>query len=168
MKFINNQVIKQFEKAGWTAGRSILNQIKLPIETYPDFVKLFLNEYGLLKVQDIDYKSEIQTYVASFIEFNPDISKGEYEDDGNIDYYSSILQKELYCLGYYTPDAYDICCDAGGRVYMLGEYCYYRGNSIYEGIENILLGWDNTLQLDEDTGKWWNMDAEYVELPTLE
>jgi hypothetical protein len=52
---------------------------------------------------------------------------------------------------------------------MIGEYCFFMGNSLYEAFERIILqrDWIKKLHLDEESGKWWNMDAKYVELPPL-
>ena len=156
------------QNVGWSNNRKV-NKINYPIDNYPEFVKAFLNNLGMLKIKDKEYANKYQTYVPSFLNLDPMIGKGEYDSDGYFTYYKSIIQKELYCLGYYSPDNYYICCDNDGRVYKIGEYCFCIGNNLYEGIENLLLM--NTLQsfqLDEDTGKWWNMDAEYVEPPPLE
>lgn len=168
MKFENKNVIEQLEKVGWKENNLVSKEIKYPLNNYPSFVKDFLQNICFLKVQDVAFKNEYQTYTPSYIEFDPMKGHQHYNADGDFTYYSSLLKKQVYCLGYYSPDGYYICCDADGRVYKIGEYCYCVGKNLYEGIENILLM--NTLvslQLDEETGKWWNMKGEYVDLPPL-
>jgi hypothetical protein len=155
--------IELLKKSGWKSGRKITDKdLELPYEDYPESIKIFLREFGNLKV-----KCEVQDYtdVLNELYLDASIPKEKLSGDNYIPYYQNILKKKLFPIGLYVPDSYDICCDADGRVYMIGEYCYYRGKNLYEGIENILLGWDNCLQLDEETGKWWNEDTEYVPLP---
>jgi hypothetical protein len=164
MKFENKKVIEQLKKTGWKENRIVSKEIKYPLIDYPNSIKEFMKNICFLKIQDIEYKNDYQTYVPSFLEFDPMLGDGHYDSDGDFTYYISLLKKQIYCIGYYSPDGYYICCDADGRVYMIGEYCYYRGKNLSEGIENILLGWDNCLQLDEDTGKWWNEHTQYVDL----
>lgn len=166
MRFSDKRIITRLLESGWFDGRNILKNLEFPIEGYPLDAKKFLQEYGLLKVQDVEYDNEYQRYIASYFEINPMIGKGHYDSDGDFTYYSSILGKQIFNLGYFKPDGYYICCDVDGRVYKIGEYCFCVGGDLYEGIENILLmNTLKSLQLDEDTGKWWNMDGEYVKLP---
>lgn len=166
MKFSDKKILARLLEAGWFEGRNVLEELEFPNENYPINIKTFLQEYGLLKIQDVEYQNKYQKYIPSFFETNPMIGDGHYDSDGDFTYYSSILGKEIYNLGYYSPDGYYICCDAKDRVYKIGEYCFYVGKNLHEGIENILLmNTLQSLQLDEDTGKWWNMEGKYVPLP---
>lgn len=154
------------KKAGWYEDRELsLEELDLSYDDYPEFAVDFLKQYGNLKGE---CAKQDYTEVINIFYIFPAMDMEDLQGDNDYPYYQSILGKKLYPIGLYIPDGYYFCCDKDGRVYMLGEYCYYRGKNLYEGIENILLGWANTLQLDEDTGKWWNEDAEYVELPPLE
>lgn len=155
------------KKAGWKEGRKLdISKLNLPYNDYPDFIKDFLKEYGNLYGDCETIKLPYSESTNKF-DTEPAMPNDLLNGDNTFPYYQSIIGKKLFPIGGYYPDGYNICCDADGRVYMIGEYCYYRGKNLYEGIENILLGWENCFQLDEKTGKWWNDDAEYVELPPL-
>lgn len=162
----SNKAKELLRKAGWKEGRKIaVSDLKLPYSDYPDKVITFLQEFG-----NLEGDCEKQEYTPVINEFSlfPNVPQKILIGDNEYPYYQSIIGRKLYPLGLYLPDGYYICCDADGRVYMIGEYCYYWGNSLYEGIERILLNnWRNSLQLDEKTSKWWNDYAEYVDLPPL-
>jgi SUKH-3 immunity protein len=148
-------------KAGWSENRNI--NITLPYTDYPQSIIDFLHSYGNLIVQGIGFK-DVDTIYS--LEINPDLGKYESDSNGFYPYYSSLLKTKLFPLGYFRPDSYHICCDLSGRIYKIGEYCFYVGANVYIGIENILtMNTRQSLQLDEDTGKWWGMDASYVPLP---
>lgn len=166
MKF-TDKTKKLLKKAGWYEGRQLnIEELKLPYQDYPNNIIEFLKEYGNLEGKCEPNVLLSTTSIDEFFiypEMDLEYLQNEDEDYG---YYSSIIERKLFPIGLYMPDRYYICCDSDGRVYKIGEYCFYVGSNIYEGIENILL--TNTLaslQLDEDTGKWWNMDGQYVELP---
>jgi hypothetical protein len=150
--------------AGWYPGRNVSGQYSLPIIGYPTFVINFLNEYGNLIVRG---KKHDYTEVISTTKINPEHGNGEYEDEeSKYSFYSEIIKKKLFPLGFFLPAVYHICCDAEGRVYMLGEYCYCRAKNLYEGMQSVILSdWSKSFELDEDTGEWWNRDGEYVPLP---
>ncbi|MBK8445025.1 MAG: SUKH-3 domain-containing protein [Sphingobacteriales bacterium] len=160
----SNEAKSLLIQMGWQASRKIpIADLKLPYSDYPSTIIDFLQEYG-----DIEGYCEKQDYteVVNELILYPELGESELTGDNTYPYYQSIIGRKLYPLGLYLPDGYYVCCDAEGRVYKIGEYCFYVGKNLYEGIENILFM--NTLlslQLDEDTGKWWNMDAQYVELP---
>jgi hypothetical protein len=163
----SNKAKDLLAKAGWKAGRYISKaDLKLPYDDYPQNVVEFLQEYGNLEGQcaPLDYTEVINDFYLY-----PEMSKEDLEGDNYYPYYESVVGRKLYPVGAYLPDGFYICCDVDGRVYMIGEYCYYWGKNIYEGLDRILLNnWRNSLQLDEDTGKWWNDNTEYVDLPPLE
>ncbi|MBS1625600.1 MAG: hypothetical protein JSS76_15230 [Bacteroidetes bacterium] len=94
---------------------------------------------------------------------DPDAGAENLEGDNTYPYYSSIIEKKLFPIGYYLPDGYHICCDKEGYTYMLGEYCYLRGKNLKQGIENIINGWKFLLQLDEDNAKWSDSEGSYIE-----
>jgi hypothetical protein len=150
--------------AGWYPGRNVSGQYSLPIDGYPSLIINFLNEYGNLTISG---KKHSFSDVVEKIEINPKHGEGEYEEEeSDYSYYSSLIKRKLFPMGFFLPDHYNICCDAEGRVYMIGEYGYCRGKTLYEGFDNILLGnWAKFFKLDEDTGQWWNRDGEYVPLP---
>ena len=163
----SDAAITLLKKAGWYIGRKLdVEELILPYDDYPQLVIDFLREFGNLE-GDCEKQSYTEV-VNSFYSF-PSMEKEDLTGDNFYPYYSKLIDKKLFPLGGYLPDSYYICCDNDGRVYMIGEYCYFWGNNLIEGIDRILRGnWRNSLQLDEDTGKWWNDDAEYVELPPLE
>lgn len=121
----------------------------------------FLKEYGGLKIKAInDNQSDFpEEYRSSNInEFIIEPSQARYDnsdEDGDFFYYSRLLNKDLYCLGYFIHDGYYIGCDDEGKTYMLGDYCFLRGESLEEGIENLLTdNWDTSKQFDEDRKTW--------------
>jgi hypothetical protein len=150
--------------AGWHPGRNVSGQYNLPITGYPALAVNFLNEYGNLTISG---KKHTYTEVINSIEINPERGKGEYEEEeSDYSYYSDIIKKKLFPLGFFMPAVYHICCDADGRVYMLGEYCYCRGKNLYEGIQNILLSdWSDCFEFREDTGVWQSKKGDFKELP---
>jgi hypothetical protein len=125
------------KKAGWKEGRTISEEdFVLPYNDYPAQVMSFLKEFDNLK---IDCEKQDYTPVVNKLLIGPEMEEEDLVGDNDYPYYQSIIGKKLYPLGLYMPDGYYICCDADGRVYMIGEYCYYWGNNLYEGIERILL-----------------------------
>jgi hypothetical protein len=150
--------------AGWYPGRNISGQYSLATKGYPATVIQFINEYGNLI---INCKKHDHTEVVNVLEIKPEYGKNEYdEEDGDYSYYSGIIKKKLFPIGFFFPVHFHIGCDAEGRVYILGDACSCRGKNLYEGFDAIILGnWSKSLQLDEDTGQWWNRDGEYVPLP---
>jgi len=163
MEFKNKDVKEQLEKAGWKPGRNLKNQITFSYDDTPEFIKEFLYEYADLKVLRVPHPSlkvEAELYIFS------DVEKEFLSGENDYPYYQNIIGRKLFPLGVYLPDAYNVCCDADGRVYKIGEYCYSVGKDLYEGIENIILmNTLKSLQLEEKTGKWWNMNGEYTNLP---
>lgn len=166
MDFTNTKVIAQIQKAGWHEGRSLEGKIGFSYEDTPQFIKEFLYQYAELKIERVLHPSlKGKAEIHLFSEMEPEDLTG----DNDYPYYQGIIGKKLYPIGLYIPDGYYICCDVDGRVYKIGEYCFYVGKNLYEGIENIILmNTLQSLQLDEDTGKWWNMDGDYVSLPSLD
>jgi hypothetical protein len=164
----SNKVKDLLKKSGWKEGRKLsIEELDLPYEDYPAKIVSFLREFGNLqgdceKITLSNSESINQFYLI------PSIDESFLDDNEDYPYYQTIIGRKLYPIGAYNGDSYYICCDEHGRVYMIGEYCSYRGNSLHEGIENILLSnWKNSLQLDEESGKWWNREGEYTELPAL-
>lgn len=167
MNFTSEKTQILLKRMGWFEGRNIpLNELKLPYNDYPEFVLDFLQKYG-----NIEGECERQEYteVVNKIFLIPETESHLLIGDNYIPYYQSLIGKKLYPLGAYDGgNGYDICCDADGRVYMIGEYCYHRGENLHKGIENIILGfWKESKQLDENTGKWWNREGEHKELPPV-
>jgi hypothetical protein len=162
MKF-NEEASKLIEKAGWKIGRNVKANLKLPYADYPSNVVSFLAEFGNLT---IECQKQSYTEVVDELELNPEMIENLLTGDNHYPYYASLLKKKLFPIGFYMPINYFVACDAQERVYMIGDYCYYKGKNLYEGIENILLmNTLKSLQLDEDTGKWWNMNGDEVPLP---
>lgn len=163
----SNKAKELLRKMGWTPGRRIsLGELKLPYNDYPPAVIAFLQEYGNLEGE---CEKQDYTEVVNKIYLYPETEKLFLEGDNNFPFYQSILRKKLYPIGAYDGGSgYDVCCDADGRVYKIGEYCFYVGKNLYEGIENILLmNTLKSLQLDEDTGQWWGRNGQHEELPLL-
>ncbi len=164
MKF-SEKTKQLLQKAGWYLRRNIsVEELNLPYNDYPQNIIEFLQEYGNLKGE---CKKQDYTEVVNKFFLFPETDTDALEGDNYIPYYSNLLKKKLYPIGATdSGNGYDICCDVDGRVYLIGEYCSYMGKNPYEGIENILLSdWSKSLQLDEDTGKWWNRESKYVSLP---
>ncbi len=161
MEFSEN-VKEWFKKAGWYPGRNVRGQYELPHNDYPAFVLEFFDEYANLEIDDSGRKG----HVVNIVSIDPGEGKYQAGEGDTFPYYEKLLKQRLFCLGAYYPGNYFIACDGAGRVYMFDDYCYYKGKSLYEGIENILLmknhGW---MQLDENSGKWRDSDWNYAELP---
>jgi hypothetical protein len=155
--------IKQLlREAGWHPGRNVKGSYILPVSGYPPFVVNFLNEYASLKIDCM--KHEFFSSVDELL-ISPEEGKYEYEADGFYTYYNELLKTRLFPLGLFSP-TYNVCCDETGRIFLIGEYCCYRGKNLHEGIENIMRSdWGDSLDLDEETVKWRNRAGEYVSLP---
>ncbi len=159
----SKEIKELFKEAGWQSGRNVRNAYVLPYKDYPPFVIDFLNEYANLRVKGLPHES---LSVVPEVIIDSDAGAGNLEEDKVYPYYSGLIKRKLFPLGYILPDGYHICCDADGRVYQISEYCFYVGKGIKEGITNILvMNTLQSLQLDEDTGNWWNIQGVYVPLP---
>lgn len=162
----STEVFPLLAAAGWYEGRNISEKdLKLPYVDYPKRAKEFLTEFGNLegKCREQDY-----TEVVNEFSTHPGIIEEMLEGERPYPYYQKLINKKLYPIGVYVTSAYYLCCDTDCRLYMIGEYCEFLGNSIYEGMKKIIMQKGETLQLDEETGKWSNDYAQYVELPPLE
>lgn len=162
MKF-SEEVKKAFFSAGWKKGRRI-KELNLPYDDYPEKAKAFLGEYGRLIVQC--KQLSLTTVITSCI-IDPEVDPNRLSEDDTFSYYSELLGQKLFPLAALdSGNGYEVCCDEDGRVYKIGEYCFHVGSSIEEGFENIIAqNSRKSLQLNEDTGEWWNMEGEIVELP---
>lgn len=163
MKF-SNQVELILKSAGWHEGRNVLNKLKLPYDDYPSIAIKFLARFARLKGSCIT-----MPFTATQVNFSidPEVNLQDLLNDDTFSYYSNIIGSKLFPIGHTdSGNGYEICCDNDGNLYELGEYCFFVGNSLYQGIENVIS--QNTrdfLQLDEDTGRWWNVEGEEVQLP---
>lgn len=164
MKF-SDETLGYLKKVGWYQGRKLeMKELDLYYNDYPKCAITFLEEFG-----NLEGFCREQSFTPVINEFSifPQAVKEMFKSDSSYRYYESLLNKKLYPIGAYITSSYYICCDSDCRTYMIGEYCIFLGNSLYEGIEKLILQKGQTYQLDEDTGNWWNDYAEYVELPPL-
>jgi hypothetical protein len=138
-------------RAGWVAGRSDGDTIKLPDDVrYPVCIQMILREYGGLMVRSEGSGTNV---CRNSIEFEPSIAQGESSEDGTLDYFSGLIQTRLYPVGYIHSEALYVCVDDAEKVYLAGDGLFWEGDSFVEGISNILLGIKGK-QLDEDTLNW--------------
>lgn len=81
--------------------------------------------------------------------------------------WESDIDRELYVIGLYSPENFDIAVDGNGAVYFLGEYCYCIGRNIYQGVEAIIrIDFGSQLSTDQpDTanGKWFDIKGKEVD-----
>jgi hypothetical protein len=156
----SKEVENLFCNAGWFPGRNVSVEMNYPKDNYPKFLKEFLSEYGLLSVSSV----MIQEMTSSnTLIINPEEGKFEYKD-GYFEDFQQDTGIELFGFGYYEPDGYNVAADANGKVYMIGNMSLYRGKTLIEGVQNILmLQWRKCLKLEEGTDKWWNDNGDYVD-----
>jgi hypothetical protein len=159
------EVENLFRNAGWFPGRDVSAQMNYPKDNYPEFLKEFLSEYGLLCVSSVMIQEMISSNILTI---NPQEGREEYKD-GYFEIFHEDTGIELFGFGYYEPDGYDVAADVNGRVYMIGDMALYRGKNLIEGIENILmLQWNKCLKQELDTDKWWNDHGEYVDFENFD
>ena len=149
--FFSPEALELLTRAGWVAGRSDGETVKLPDDVrYPMRVQMILREYGGLMVRSEGAGTNVG---RSSIRFEPWKAQGESSEDGTLGYFSGLIGTKLYPIGYIPDESLLVCMDESEKVYMAGDYLYWVGNSFVEGISNMLLGIDSK-QLDEDTLEW--------------
>lgn len=147
MKF-KNKVQEQFKKAGWYSDRNVSSKY-LNVNTISDFpetAREFHFEYGDLVIEDCKpYDSEvIDKLHIEEVSAEEIINEAQYE-----------FNKKLFPLGYLHPDHYSVYIDSDEKVYLIGDYYFIIGNSLKEGIENIIEdNWTNSLEWDSIEKKW--------------
>jgi len=139
------EIQNQFLKAGWFSGRNIETQLT-GINEFPQEIKEFLYEYGDLKIKDTKSNESNVTNIL-------DLDKVNFRS--NSIYQSSVINKKLYTVGYLKPDHYMVYMDDESKVYLVGDYYFLMGNTLKEGIENILDdNWDESLEWDPNNKTW--------------
>ncbi|MEP0263114.1 SUKH-3 domain-containing protein [Dokdonia sp.] len=154
------------KEMGWEKGRK-KEQFDAFMEqhNYPESIREFIREYGgLLITELIDEK--YKQNVINKISLNPLDSDGMNADSVAKDW-ASDLDRELYVIGLYSPENFDIAVDENGAVYFLGEYCYCISSNIYQGVEAIIrIDFGSQLSTDQpDTtnGKWFDIKGKEVD-----
>lgn len=162
----SEETLKYLKNAGWHSHRKAQrSELKLPYDDYPKKAISFLTEFS-----GLEGACKAHTYTPIVNEFwiSADTDKELLSEDGEFFYYQKLLNNKLYPIGGYLPYGYYLCCDADCRMYMIGERCVYLGNTLFEGFDSIILQQKEQYLLDEDSGRWWNDEGNYVELPPLE
>lgn len=160
----SKQVLELLKDAGWHEGRKVSdNELKLPYKDYPKKAIDFLKELGNLDINTVVTTATKVTHeVSTYPYTTADTLTEEYK------YYGELIGKKLYPIGFYDPEGYYISCDEDCRVYLIGEYCFFAGNSLHEAFDQLLrLDKTPIMRLDEYDVKWFK-DGEYLELPPLE
>jgi len=131
---------KELEQKFVEAGKGKIensNLVKLLKQyNYPQFAIDFMKEYGGVEVSS--YHPNANKINFKLEEPRLDLVYAMSEDS-EMSVYRDALGKKLYYLGEHTPHAWFICCDENGHIYQIADDCYYCGNNIYKGIENIMI-----------------------------
>jgi SUKH-3 immunity protein len=152
-----NKVNQLFSSAGWHPGRNVFDKYQhvKDFQSFPDFLKDFLIQYGDLSVAIDDPLSFAGRKV--FLEILPIYA--EYEEETDYEEDLEIFGTRIFPFAYDRDEGpgYLIGCDSNGKVYMLGggDGYFLRGDTFIEGIEKILTcDWSGSLELDLDTHTW--------------
>lgn len=168
-----NELENHLKKMGWYQGRNVTDyDVFMEQYDYPEFIKTFLREFGGLKIKDLNPQYDIEKFKKMDRTFiNPLLSDG-MDSDSVAEDWSRDLGRELYVIGLYLPENYDIAVDENGAVYLLGEYCQCVGKDIYKGLESIIRI-DQWSQLEVDatdtaSGKWLDVRGKEIDFDDYE
>ena len=149
--FYNREVISLLQQAGWFEGRDAGSLLALPSDVkYPAEILEILQEFGGLNVYS---SGPGVTLARNSIDFNPAEAEAESESDGRLFYYSQLLEKTIYPVGYVPNESLILCLDTTGKTYMAGDNLYLVGTSFVDGVSNILLGIRGKI-FHEDELRW--------------
>lgn len=149
--FFNSDVLALLKQAGWFPGRNVGDSIDYPSDVvYPIEIRMLLHEYGKLKVKS---SGPGVNMVRNSIDFDPSWAEQESSEDGKLKYYSDLLNKTLYPLGYISNESLFLCIDLKENIYMAGDNLYWMGESFVNGVSNILLGIAGK-SLNEESNEW--------------
>ena len=87
------------------------------------------------------------------IDFNPVEAESESGVDGRLYYYSQLLGRTIYTIGYVPNESLMLCLDSTGKTYMAGDNLYLVGTSFIDGVSNVLLGIRGKI-FHEDELRW--------------
>jgi len=156
----SKELKEKFKKAGWSPNKK--NKLKNVLKpyNYPQFIIDFLSEYGDLEVfshsvprNKIDFRLQIPKLDLSYA----------MQEDSEVGLFRELLNKNLYYLGEYNPGGWFICCDDNGYVYKIGDYCFYKGNNLFKGIENILINDKNdSLIYGQKERQWFQRSEDFL------
>ncbi|GAA4039495.1 hypothetical protein GCM10022409_26470 [Hymenobacter glaciei] len=149
--FYNHEVIALLKEAGWFEGRNAGSSLTLPSDVkYPVEILEILQEFGGLSVRS---SGPGITLIKNDIDFNPAEAEFESEIDGRLHYYSQLLKRTIYPIGYVPNESLMLCLDSTGKTYMAGDNLYLVGTSFVDGVSNILLGIRGKI-FHEDDLRW--------------
>jgi len=133
----SQEVLKSLLWAGWHSNRKVLKKLKLPKGfDFPDIALKILDEFGDLKIGDIQQKKG--THMAkSSIQFSPILADGE---EGTFEDFSNALGVKLCPLGEVNGGYSFLAVDECGKIYILEQDIFIVGNDIQEGIETLIKG----------------------------
>jgi hypothetical protein len=137
-QFHNREVLAMLEHAGWYIGRNIAATLTLPDDTkYPSSAIKILEEFGELSVRSSGSGISV---CRNSIRFHPMDAEGENKPDGRIYSCGKMIGQPLYPLGFIPNDAFYLCVDGSGKMYLVGDKLYLIGETFVTGVCNILLG----------------------------
>lgn len=118
------------EQAGWYPGRRVPELCLHAGAVYPASVLAILEEFDGLTVGT---GGTGHTVSRSIIQFS---ARTGLDDDND-------LELPLYGLGnlHLSGVSADVCLDAAGNLYVVGDMCIWKGRSFAEGLHNILVGY---------------------------
>jgi SUKH-3 immunity protein len=147
------EVQEQFIKAGWFEGRNIkpiFNKIK-DFEKFPIFLRLFLYEYGDLKVETHKYNEDDVTAILNF----KALKEGYFEIEEYLSHPAYYGGQLTFPIAYYDLDNAVLECDAEGKIYMAGDVPCLVAHDFKTGIEKVIMeDYNNTLQWNPDINQW--------------
>jgi hypothetical protein len=160
MKF-TNRLIAHLKKFGWEINRHDQgHDAYMTSNHYPKAIQEFMQLMGGLDIQRMSKNGE-EVPDSSRVIFNISLTDGV---DNDPDSYATFMGVELFPVGVYLPENYDICIDENECVYLIRDEVYCVGNKIYPAIEQILRGdFKDILELDptnEDEPVWMAYDNE--------
>ena len=160
----SKKIQAQFKLAGWHEGRkdSRLKTLLKEKYNYPEVALNFLEEFGNLRVENV---VNIEPVAIDFRLNLPelDLAYAMGSIDSEISFFVEKFGFPLYYLGEHTPHSWFVCCDDAGRVYKLADLCFYCGNTIEKGIENILThGKDDSIVYEDVSNTWHKRSEDYL------
>ena len=149
----SKSVANRFKRAGWRKNRDVRDKLELPTyaSEYPEEALAFLYQYGQLKVEGYHKEFGKRLVIEPLY---VDAGRGPGTD---IEYLTQALGTSFFPLGYDRVTPGQIVVDEQCRVYLLGYYYTFFGNTIEIGFENLVMGaWNKAYSLNEKTGLWWD------------
>ena len=144
---LNEKLRASYIKAGWYENRDVSNRYSKvkDLKKFPETIRNFLFEYGDLVLEPYEN--------VFFYEY--DFSPRLLKNGRTI--FNTLCDIELYKIGDWLKEETLILCDENLNIYLYDEMLSKLGNSLQDGIMNLLeMNFKDQLYWDFQDKEWYD------------